>query len=242
MTQWESFPQYALSLRVASLPVLLVGGGAVAQRKAAALRASGAALTVVSPTLTPALQALARAQAITHVARSYEDGDVVRAGARLVFAVTSSAQVNRAVAQEAQRLNVWVNVASTEPGGGPSSGPGRGPGTFASPAVVRRGSLGIAVSTDGSSPLLARAVREWLDERLGQELAALAEWAGAVRRAGIVGSDGGGGVDDSELLAAFRSWLRGDGGPLFLVHDRLAVSGSALPGAPQPPDPGQPAG
>ncbi len=229
MTHDEFLAPYALSLRVAGVPVLLVGGGAVAQRKAVALRSSGAALTIVSPTLTPALLEWARARAITHVARPYEEGDIARVRPRLVFAATSDAQVNRAVAREAERHGVWVNVASADPEGDF----GRGPGTFASPAVVRRGALGIAVSTDGNSPLLARAVREWLDERLGQELAALAEWAGAVRRAGGGDADGAG-----ELLAALRSWLRGDAGPLRLVHNRAAASGAVLPNAPQPPDSG----
>lgn len=237
MPHEQSLPSYALSLRLKDIPVLLVGGGAVAQSKAAALQASGAALTIISPTLTAGLMERARAGAIVHVARSYEEGDIVRLRPRLVFAATSSAQVNRAVAREAERHSVWVNVVSAEAGEASSGGPVRGAGTFASSAVVRRGALGIAVSTDGSSPLLARAVREWLDERLGQEWAALAEWAAAARcRAACARDANRGRIGDGEVLAALRSWLRGDAVPLRLVHGRMTAIGIALPDLPRSPE------
>ncbi len=227
----EPFPPYAISLNVAGIPVLLVGGGAVAERKALALRASGVLLTVVSPTLTPLLREWAQREELTHIPRPYENGDVVRTGARLVFAATSSATVNSAVAREAMRRRVWVNVASR-------SGDESQPGSFAVPAVVRRDPLRIAVSTGGASPLLARLVREWLDERLAPELAGLARWMRAVRRRQGDGDEQvtAEQITVEQVAAAAQSWLRGDDGPLRLLHGRLEAAdggaAGALPAAP----------
>ena len=216
----EPFPPYAISLNVAGIPVLLVGGGAVAERKALALRVSGVSLTVVSPTLTPLLREWAQREELTHIPRPYENGDVVRTGAGLVFAATSNATVNDAVAREAISRRVWVNIASR-------SGDERQPGSFVVPAVVRRDPLRIAVSTGGASPLLAHLVREWLDEQLAPELAGLALWMHAVRRRQVTGE---------QVAAAAQSWLRGDDGPLRLLHGRLEAAdggaAGALPAAP----------
>ena len=54
--------------------------------------------------------------------------------------------------------------------------------TFILPALVRRGDLTVAVSTGGTSPALARKVREELEDHLTAEYATLAAIAGEVRR------------------------------------------------------------
>ena len=149
---------------------VVVGGGPIAEGKVQGLLAVGADVTVVSPTLTPALTAAVREARITHRRRAYRAGDLE--GAALAFAATGESAVNAAVADEARRRGVWVNAADD-----PAHC------DFILPAVVRRGALAVAVSTGGASPALARLVREEIERHLGRDYAALVEVAGDVRRA-----------------------------------------------------------
>ena len=95
---------YLLGLRLAGRRVVVFGGGAVASRRVPALLASGAAITMVSPEVTPTLEALADSGQVTWLARGYEQGDC--AGAWLVCAC-GPADVNAAVAAEADAQRTW---------------------------------------------------------------------------------------------------------------------------------------
>lgn len=147
---------------------VVVGGGAVAERKVGALLDAGAAVTVVSPTLSPTLGALVAAGRIAHVARSYTVGDL--RGAVLAFAATDDGAVNAQVAREGRRRGVWVNAADD---------PAHCDAIL--PAVVRRGGVTVAVSTAGASPALARAVREHVERALPAAYGALLEIARETR-------------------------------------------------------------
>ncbi|MFI6908879.1 uroporphyrinogen-III C-methyltransferase [Nonomuraea sp. NPDC050394] len=96
---------YLLGLRLSGRRVLVVGGGRVAQRRVPALLEAGAAVTVVSTSVTPALDDLIAAGRITWHARPYEVGDCD--GAWLVQACTSDHAVNAAVAAEAEAKRIW---------------------------------------------------------------------------------------------------------------------------------------
>ncbi|MFI6393803.1 uroporphyrinogen-III C-methyltransferase [Nonomuraea sp. NPDC050547] len=96
---------YLLGLRLSGRRVLVVGGGRVAQRRVPALLEAGAAVTVVSTSVTPALDDLIAADRITWHARPYEVGDCD--GAWLVQACTSDHAVNAAVAAEAEAKRIW---------------------------------------------------------------------------------------------------------------------------------------
>lgn len=139
-------------------PVVVIGGGAVAERKVASLLESGARVTVVAPACTRGLAALAKSGAIRLLSRPYASGDL--GGCRLAYAATDDAEVNRAVHAEAAARGVWLNVADR-----PELC------SFTAPAVVRRGDLTVAVSTNGASPALARRIREDLERRFGPEYA-----------------------------------------------------------------------
>ena len=160
---------YPVFVELAGRRCVVVGGGAVAEAKIEGLLAAGARVTVVSPALTPGLAALASAGRVHHDAREYRDGDL--AGAALAIAATGTQEVSAAVASEGVRRGVWVNAADD-----PDHC------DFILPAVVRRGSLAVAVSTGGVSPALAATVRDELASHLGEEYAALADLAGDVRR------------------------------------------------------------
>ncbi len=132
---------------------LIVGGGAVAARKAEALLEAGARPVVISPELSPALEAMVAAGHVEALRRPYRPGDLE--GAALVIAATDERALNAAISAEAGRRGVLVNVVDD-----PELC------TFTVPAVVRRGDLVVAVSTGGLSPAMARRVREMLEETI----------------------------------------------------------------------------
>jgi precorrin-2 dehydrogenase/sirohydrochlorin ferrochelatase len=146
---------------------LVVGGGAVGERKARALLDCGARVVVVSPVLTPALASLALAGRVEHRARTFRAGDV--RGSRLVVAATGG-PADRAVVAVARRRSVLVNAVD-QPAWC----------DVIVPSVLRRGALQIAVSTGGRSPALAREIRRRLEPLFGGELGALVEEVGRER-------------------------------------------------------------
>jgi siroheme synthase-like protein len=133
----------------------------VALRKAEGLLAAGAKIKVVSPKLTLGLQLLVDSGEITCLPRPYQDGDLE--GAFLVIAATDDPTVNQAVWIEADRRGCLINVVDD-----PAHS------NFILPAVMRRDDLSIAISTGGSSPALARRLRERLETLIGPEYGTLA--------------------------------------------------------------------
>ncbi len=160
---------YPVLLDLAGRRCVMVGGGVVAERRIDGLLTAGAEVIVISPRLTPTLTALLAEGRIYHEPRGYRDGDL--AGADLAFVATDAGEVNAAVAREARELGLWINAADD---------PARC--TFILPALVRRGDLTVAVATGGSSPALARAIREELETYLTDDYTTLASIAAEARR------------------------------------------------------------
>lgn len=160
---------YPIVVDLAGRRCVVVGGGPVAERKVDGLLDAGADVTVVSPTLSVRLQELLSDGRIRHVGRRYRRGDL--AGSVLAFVATGDARVAEAVAREGRRRSVWVNAADD-----PEHC------DFFLPSVLRRGPLLVAVATGGTSPALARAVREQIERLLPDEYAVLAETVADVRR------------------------------------------------------------
>lgn len=160
---------YPVFLDLKGRKCLVVGGGSVAERKALALLAAGAAVSVVSPKATRALQGLARDGKIALEKRPYRTGDA--RGRFLVVAAAGSSRVNEAAWQDAEAEKALVNVVDD---------PERC--SFIVPSIVDRGSLVIAISTSGKSPYLARLLREELEECIGAEYEAFVEILGAARK------------------------------------------------------------
>jgi precorrin-2 dehydrogenase/sirohydrochlorin ferrochelatase len=134
---------YPIVLDLTGVPVLVVGGGQIAARKASGLLEAGARLTVVAPVVG---SDLAAAAAMVHE-RPYRSADI--AGHQLVLTATDDPTVNAQVAIDARQAGVWVNSADD-----PENC------SFILPALARRGSVVVAVGTDGSSPALARHLRD----------------------------------------------------------------------------------
>ena len=148
---------------------MVVGGGEVAARKVATLLEAGAEVTVVSPSLVESLRNLARESRIRNLSRGYEPGDM--AGATLVYAATDDAELHRRLQAEALTRGIPINVADA-----PELC------TFIVPAVLTRGALKIAVSTEGASPAMAKRIVERLGRLFGPDYGLALEVLRAARR------------------------------------------------------------
>ncbi|MFI7635299.1 uroporphyrinogen-III C-methyltransferase [Nonomuraea sp. NPDC049400] len=137
---------YLLGLRLSGRRVLVVGGGRVAQRRVPALLEAGAEVTVVSPSVTPALDDLIAAGRVTWHARPYEVGDCD--GAWLVQACTDDRSVNTAVAAEAEAKRVWCVRADDKDASAAWT-----------PATGRVDEISVAV-TAGGDPRRAAGIRD----------------------------------------------------------------------------------
>ncbi len=149
--------------------VLVVGGGAVAERKVRLLLEAGASVCLVAPAVTEWLGANAQVEVhrVTFEPRHFD-------GAVLAIAATDDRLVNEAVAAAGRLRNVLVNVVDVSE-----------LSSFIVPAIVDRSPLVIAISTGGVAPVLARLVRERLesliDGSFGQLAGLLQRWRGRIK-------------------------------------------------------------
>ncbi|UNG16953.1 siroheme synthase CysG [Stutzerimonas zhaodongensis] len=146
-------------------PVLVVGGGEIALRKARLLSEAGAVLRVVAPEVEAQLSELVAQGGGQTIIRGYLAGDL--SGCVLAIAATDDESLNEQVSKNAQALGMPVNVVDS-----PQLC------TVIFPAIVDRSPLMIAVSSGGDAPVLARLMRArietWVPAVYG-ELAGLAK-------------------------------------------------------------------
>jgi uroporphyrin-III C-methyltransferase / precorrin-2 dehydrogenase / sirohydrochlorin ferrochelatase len=160
---------YPLFADLSHRAVLVVGGGAVAERKIAGLLGAQAQVTVNAPTLTPQLQRWAAEGRIAHRRDAFQESWLDRVW--LVVAATSDVELNRVIATFAGLRRIFVNVVDDA-----------ALSSFHVPAVVDRAPLTIAISSGGEAPMLARLLRERLETLLDHSLGALATLAERLRR------------------------------------------------------------
>jgi uroporphyrin-III C-methyltransferase/precorrin-2 dehydrogenase/sirohydrochlorin ferrochelatase len=129
---------------------LVVGGGRIAARKVSLLLRAGANVQVIAPDLCDELRQLADNQRIIHRQREFDDADIN--GKVLVIAATDRQDINRRVSELAKQANVPVNVVDQ-----PDLC------SFIVPSIIDRSPVQVAVSTGGSSPVLARLLRARLE-------------------------------------------------------------------------------
>ena len=159
---------FPIHLEMQGRRCLVIGGGAVAERKVASLLEAGADVTVISPDTADTILRWSKEKIIELVARRYEPGDL--AEFEIAFVATDDGAVNAQVCKEARKLGVWVNAADD-----PAHC------DFILPSVLRRGDLIIAVSSGGKSPALARTIREELETYFTEEYEFLANLAAEAR-------------------------------------------------------------
>ncbi|MFH1575099.1 MAG: bifunctional precorrin-2 dehydrogenase/sirohydrochlorin ferrochelatase [Acidobacteriota bacterium] len=171
------------------LACLVIGGGEVAARKIEMLLGIGCAVTVISPEVVAPVRRLADSGGVQWLAREYQSGDC--RDRQLVVAATQHREVNRAVFLEALSLGVPVNVVDD-----PELC------TVIFPALWRDGALTVAVSTGGTAPFMAAAVRD----RLAAAARPMGEWVEAAGRFRAAVREGT--TDDRARNRLYREFLR----------------------------------
>lgn len=149
-------------------PCLIVGGGEVAARKTALLRQAGAQVTVVWPVPDAELSGLIRDNAVRHHATNFHPDHLDNMD--LVIAATDDPETNRQVSAAARQRHIPVNVVDQ-----PDLC------SFIMPAIVDRSPVLIAISSGGTSPVLARLLRTKLESMIPAAYGRLASYAGAWR-------------------------------------------------------------
>jgi len=166
---------YPVNLDIKGRQCLVVGGGRVGSRKVDTLVQCGAVVTVVSAEVSPAVKQLADEKAILLKQRAYRASDVE--GMFLVIGATDNETLNRQINADAERLNLLCNIADR-----PEIC------NFILPAIVRRGSFVMAISTAGKSPAFAKHVRKRLETQFGPEYGLMLELMGAIRSKLLAGA------------------------------------------------------
>lgn len=153
---------YPICLDLQNRPVLIVGGGIIAEGKALQILAAEARIHIVSPTLTETLRQNVAAGIITYRQGEFTETDL--ADKVLVISATNIQAVNEAVVQAAQTRGVLCNVVDQ-------------PALcdFITPTIITRGDLQIAISSSGKSPTVALRVKREICELIGEEYQTLLE-------------------------------------------------------------------
>jgi precorrin-2 dehydrogenase/sirohydrochlorin ferrochelatase len=148
---------------------LVVGAGRVGEPKIGGLIDTGACIHVIALEASDAVKVWAQAGKITLELRAFSVGDLD--GTLLAVVATASRALNGSIYREAQRRGVLCNVVDD-----PEYC------DFYYPAVVRRGDLQIAISTNGQSPSLAQKLRQQLERQFGSGYARWIAELGEVRK------------------------------------------------------------
>jgi len=159
---------FPIFLRLTDQPVVVIGGGEVAARKASLLHRAGAAITVVSPALCASLKESIDRGDMRYVAEEFRPDHLM--GARLIVAATNSYEVNAWVSRTAEARNIPVNVVDD-----------RELSRFIMPAIVDRSPVIVAIGSSGDAPVLTRRLREQIEALLPSGLSKLAKLSGELR-------------------------------------------------------------
>lgn len=196
-------PAYPVGLRLTGRRVVVLGGGQVAQRRLPALIAAGADITLISPSATPSVEAMATAGELTWTKRRYEPGDLADTWYALV--ATSDAQANDAASAEAEANRVWC-VRSDD----------ADEATAWTPATGRADGVTVAVLTTSAAdrdPRRTAAVRDAIVEALHDGTVTVQR----THRAGVALVGGGPGDPDLITVRGRRLLAEAD----VVIADRL---------------------
>ena len=140
---------YPVYLNLTERPTVVIGGGTIAEGKVLGLLEADARVNLIAPEISSRLRDLAANGKIHWEQRSYQPGDL--AGTMLAISATDDPQVNQRVWDEAHERGIPINVVDDPP-----------LCDFIAPAIVRRGDITLAISTNGKMPALAAYLRRQL--------------------------------------------------------------------------------
>ena len=161
-------PFYIACLRLTGRRCVVVGGGDIGLEKVEGLLACDGAVTLVAPEAVPALEDLAREGSIRWERREYDPADLE--ATFIAIAATDDTDTNIRIYEDAERRAMLVNIVDVPP-----------LCNFILPAIVRQGSMAIAISTQGASPALAKRMKREIAEQFGEAYAELAVILNEVR-------------------------------------------------------------
>lgn len=130
-----------LNIRVDDKKILFVGGGRIAMHKIQTIEQYTRNITILAPEISEEL----RGKGFTEILKSYEPSDLD--GFFLIYASTNDNEVNRRVKEDAAARGIMVNVVDN-----------RELSDFISPAIIRKGEMTVAISSNGQN--VKRSV-EW---------------------------------------------------------------------------------
>ncbi|MGH9675464.1 MAG: precorrin-2 dehydrogenase/sirohydrochlorin ferrochelatase family protein [Candidatus Acidiferrum sp.] len=184
--------------------VVVIGGGIVAESKIPALLEAESRVHLIAPAITPAIAAWVRQRKVDWLPKEFVPDDLE--GATIVIAATSAPGVNEAVFREAEARGILCNAVDDIEHC-----------HFYYGAVVQRGDLQIAISTNGKSPSLAQRIRKDLEQQYGEEYALWLDWLGTTRELIRAGAGSGEGkkaqlhqLASREMFERFRANTHGE--------------------------------
>ncbi|MEO5653584.1 MAG: uroporphyrinogen-III C-methyltransferase [Marmoricola sp.] len=205
-TPSDDFPTYPVGLRLGGRLVVVVGGGAVAQRRLPSLIAAGADVHVVAPTISPAVEGLVGSGEITWHERVFEDGDL--ADAWYVMVATDDPETNARVGAAAEQSRIFCVRADAA-----------ADGTAYTPAVGSHDGVTVAVvgsSASDRDPRRSATLRDSIVTGLRQ--GALSSGQTRIPPGGVVLIGGGPGDPELISVAGRKALMAAD----VVVADRLA--------------------
>lgn len=161
----EYFP---LFFKLAQQPCLIIGGGAVATRKARLLNKAEARISVLAHEATDEIRGIAESSGGSVLGEEWSE--TLLEGVKLVIAATNDRAMNKQVADACHKRNIPVNVVDT-----PELC------SVIMPALVDRNPVVVAVSSFGNAPVLARKVRTMLESTIPASYGKLADLMGDFR-------------------------------------------------------------
>lgn len=152
---------FPIFLAVEGRRIVLAGGGDAALAKLRLLLKTQAKLTVIAAYAALEIHKWASEGKLTLIRRAMEPGDTMCAS--LFYAAHEDAVEDARTADIAHRDGALVNIVDN-----------LGDSQFITPAIVDRDPVTIAIGTEGAAPVLARAIKKDLEERLPASLGTLA--------------------------------------------------------------------
>jgi len=161
--------RFPLFVNLDKLPVLVVGGGDIAERKINLIIKANANVEVLARKFSPNVEQLISKKKLKKIKKSLDISSLDK-NYSLIIAATDNKQINKKLFNFATKNNILINVVDQ---------PELCTCTFGS--IVERGDLVIAISTGGSAPVFARNLREKFETLLPQSTKQLIDFSSTIR-------------------------------------------------------------